>query len=392
MIEDFKRFAIHLIKHIQMASIYIENYGCTANYDDGAIIAGILTESGHIIVKDIEESDIVIINSCTVKNVTVNTIFRQIENVNETNKKLIITGCMPIAEKSKLDKLLKKGMGLVSTQNISKISNVVESVIANEQVVLTNKNKETKLGLPKIISDKRIASIQISHGCLSTCTFCSTKLAKGNLISYPKEQITEEVKKYADLGYKRINLTSTDNACYGFDLGYNLVDLLKEVVSIEGDFIIRVGMGNPEHTRKYIYELIEIYKNPKIMKFAHFPVQSGSNNILKEMKRNHTIEEFEEIVNQFRKEIPGISISTDIIVGYPTETEDDFRQTVEMVKRLKFEVMNISKFASRTGTRASKLKQLKTHDIKRRSIELTNVYNEIKQENKEIKKRLVVLN
>src|SRR3989338_2336901 len=140
MIEDFKRFAIHLIKHIQMASIYIENYGCTANYDDS-----------------------VIINSCAVKNVTVNTIFRQIENVNETNKKLIITGCMPIAEKSKLDKLLKKGMGLVSTQNISKISNVVESVIANEQVVLTNKNKETKLGLPKIISDKRIASIQISH-------------------------------------------------------------------------------------------------------------------------------------------------------------------------------------------------------------------------------------
>ena len=104
------------------------------------------------------------------------------------------------------------------------------------------------------------------------------------------------------------------------------------------------------------------------------------------------VRKFEEIVNQFRKEIPGISISTDIIVGYPTETEDDFRQTVEMVKRLKFEVMNISKFASRTGTRASKLKQLKTHDIKRRSIELTNVYNEIKQENKEIKKRLVVLN
>ena len=367
-----------------MASVYIENYGCTANYDNGTIIAGLLVESNHSIVSDINESDVVIINSCAVKNKTVNKIFSQIEDLrkNYRDKKLIITGCMPVSEKDKLSRFLDVGIALVSTQNITEIPNVAEKVLANEQVVLTSKRKEIKLGLPKVFNDNKIVSVQIAEGCKSACTFCSTKLAKGNLVSYPKEKIVDEVKKYVELGYKRINLTSTDNACYGFDLGYNLADLLKEIVKIEGEFIIRVGMGNPEHTRKYVDELAEVYKNPKIMKFVHLPVQSGSNKILKEMGRKYTVEEFEAMVYKFREEVPGITISTDIIVGYPTETEEDFQETVDLVKRLRFEVINLSKFASRTGTYASKLKQLSTQIIKQRSVELNNVYNEIKEERK----------
>lgn len=380
---------------LYMASIFIENYGCTANYDNGAIIAGILIENNHDIVKDVNESDVVIINSCAVKNKTVNKIFSQIKDIknNYQDKKLIITGCMPVAEKDKLDKFLKQGVALVSTQNITAISDVINKVLNNEQVVLTNKRKEIKLGLPKLLNDNKIASVQIAEGCKSFCGFCATKFAKGNLISYPKERIVEEVKKYVNLGYKRINLTSTDNACYGFDLGYNLADLLREIVKIEGDFIIRIGMGNPEHTRKYVDELVEVYKNPKIMKFVHLPVQSGSNKVLKEMKRNYTIEEFENIINKFRKAIPGISISTDIIVGYPTETAEDFQETVDLVKKLKFEVMNISKFASRPRTLASRIKQLPSQLIKQRSVELTKVYKEIRSEifNERIDNRLIII-
>ncbi len=366
-----------------MASIYIENYGCTANYDNGAIIAGMLLESDHQIVRDVNECDVVIINSCAVKNVTVSKILSQIEDIkkNYSDKKLIITGCMPVSEKNKLSKFLSLGVALVSTQNITEISEVVNKVLNNEQVVLTNKRKEIKLGLPKINFSDKIASIQISEGCKSFCGFCSTKLAKGDLTSYPKEKIVEEVKKYINLGYRKINLTSTDNACYGLDLGYNLVDLLKEIINIDGRFIIRVGMGNPEHTRKYVDDLIEVYKNPKIMKFVHLPVQSGSNKVLKEMKRKYTVEEFEDIINKFRKEIPEIDISTDIIVGYPTETEEDFIKTLELVKKLKFEVINISKFASRPGTYANKLKQLSSQIIKERSIELTKAYSEIRKMN-----------
>src|SRR3989338_2087438 len=365
-----------------MATIYLDNYGCTANYDNGAIIAGLLVESGHSIVNDVEESDVVVINSCAVKNVTVNKIFSQIEYIkdNYKDKKLVITGCMPVAEKDKLKNYMKEGIALVSTQNITEIPEAINKVLANEQVILTNKRKEIKLGLPKLNQDTKIASVQLAEGCRSFCSFCATKFAKGNLISYPKEKIIEEVKKYLKLGYKRINLTSTDNACYGFDLGYSIVDLLKEIDEIKGEFQVRVGMGNPEHVRKYVDELIEVYKSQKIMKFVHFPVQSGSNKILKEMKRNYKIEEFIEIVKKFRENIPGITISTDIIVGYPTETEEDFQQTIDLVKRLEFEVINISKFASRPRTLASKLKQLPTQIIKQRSVKMTKLYKEIRSE------------
>ena len=368
-----------------MASIYIENYGCIANYDDGAIIAGLLIENNYSIVKDVEESDVVIINSCAVKNVTVNKIFYQIEEICKKykDKKLIITGCMPSAEREKLDKYMKEGVGLVSSQNIIQIPEIVERVLNNEQVILTTKNKTIKLGLPKYVEkNTKICSIQIAQGCLSVCRFCSTKLAKGNLVSYPKEKIVEEVKEYVKKGYRIINLTSTDNGCYGFDLKYNLSDLINEVVKIEGNFQLRIGMGNPQHMKYYYKDLIQAYKNEKVLKFLHIPIQSGSNKVLKEMRRDYTIEELKEIVEEFRKEINGITISTDIIVGYPTEDDEDFKETVELVKEISFEVINISKFASRTGTYASKLKQLSSQKIKERSVELAKVYNEIKEKNK----------
>jgi len=357
-----------------MVSVYIENYGCTANYDDGAIMAGLLLEANHNIVKDVDEADVIVINSCAVKNVTVNRISTQIEKLNY--KKMIITGCMPVSENERLNKIAPNA-SLVSSQNIVDIVDVVNKVFEGEQIVLTNKNKKSKVGLPKYTEDK-FASIQISQGCKSFCRFCSTKLAKGDLVSYSKEEIVNEVKKYFNLGYKRINLTSTDNGCYGFELGYNLADLLNEIVKINGEFTIRVGMANPQHLKFFTDKLVECYKNNKIMKFLHIPVQAGSNKVLKEMRRDYTIEEFKEIVNKFRKEIPGITISTDIIVGYPTETEEDFNETVKLVEELKFEVMNISKFALRPGTYASKLKQLPTQEIKKRSTILTEVYNGIK--------------
>jgi len=365
-----------------MTTIYIENYGCVANYDNGAIIAGMLDSEGYTIVKDALDADVAIINSCAVKNKTVNKIVYSIDKIKEQypNKKIIITGCMAVSERNKLKEYLKNGVALISTQNITSIHSLIPKLLNGEQIVLLNKRKELKLGLPKLESNNKIASIQISEGCLSACTFCSTKLAKGNLTSYPKEKIVDEVKKYVDSGYKRINLTSTDNACYGFDLGYDLPTLLEDVVKLEGNFIIRVGMGNPEHTLKYLNKLIEVYKNPKIMKFVHLPVQSGSNKVLKEMKRKYMIETFKEIINKFRKEIPEIHISTDMIVGYPTETEEDFQETLNLVKELKFEVMNISKFASRTGTSASRLKQLSSQVIKQRSVELTELFNQIKKE------------
>ena len=278
-----------------MASVNILQYGCTANYDNGNIIAGLLIENNHSIVNNTEEADVVIVNSCTVKGKTADKIHHKIRELIEDGKKLVVTGCMPSADNKLLKEIAPKA-ALISTQNITEINNVINKLLEGENLILTNKRKEIKLGLPKLNPDNKIASIQISEGCTSNCGFCSTKLAKGNLFSYPKEKIIEEVKKYVNQGYKRINLTSTDNGCYGIDLGYNLVDLLKDVIEIDGDFNVRVGMSNPEHVKRYYKELAELYNNEKIMKFIHIPVQAGSDKVLQEMNRKYTVKEYKEIV------------------------------------------------------------------------------------------------
>jgi len=211
---------------------------------------------------------------------------------------------------------------------------------------------------------------------LGDCSFCITKLAKGNLQSFPKEDIINEIKKRIEEGYKRINLTSTDNGCYGLDINTSLVSLLKNITEIPGDFKIRIGMINPNYAKLYLNDLIKIYKSDKIIKFLHIPVQSGSNKILKDMNRKYKVQDFINVVSKFRKNILGINISTDIIVGYPTESEEDFEETLNLVKKIKPEVLNISKFTSRPGTKASRLKQLKTEEIKRRSVILTNLYKD----------------
>jgi len=151
------------------------------------------------------------------------------------------------------------------------------------------------------------------------------------------------------------------------DINENLPSLLREVVKIEGNFLIRVGMGNPQYMKSFIPELVEVYKNDKIMKFLHIPVQSGSDKVLKEMKRGHTVEDFKNIVKEFRNNIPDMNIATDVIVGYPTETKADFLQTKKLIEEIKPEVINISKFASRPGTEAAKLKPMRTQVVKYRS-------------------------
>jgi len=221
--------------------------------------------------------------------------------------------------------------------------------------------------LPYIPSKEDITIIPISEGCLGDCNYCSVKFARGKLKSYKIEDIIKQIKG------KKILLTSQDTGCYGLDINTNLVELLKQVVKVKGNFQVRVGMMNPEHVLPILKDLVEVYKDKKIFKFIHIPIQSGSNNVLKEMNRRYTVEDFIKIVKEFRKQIPEIHISTDIIVGYPTETEEDFKKTINLLEKLKLEVINLSRFAPRPKTAALKLKQLPVEEIKRRSIIISKI-------------------
>ncbi len=360
-----------MISNYVIMKVYIKTYGCCANQNDSEIMEGILEKNSFKLVNDLKNSNVIIVNTCIVKDRTFNKIAYKIKDIVNKfpDKKLIIAGCMAESEIEYCKKIAPNSL-LLGPMHIRDITKVIKN---NKSYV--GKTKKEKLNLPIKRKDKNVANVQIASGCVNYCSFCESKLAKGRLVSFPENKIVKEVKKAVKEGCKRINLTSTDNGCYGFDIKTNLPSLIKEILdNVKGDYKIRIGMMNPEHVLKYLDKLIEIYKNERIIKFLHIPVQSGSNRILKEMNRNYKTEDFKLIVKRFRKEIKDIKISTDIIVGYPTESNLDFEKSVKLIKEIKPEVLNISKFSSRPGTKASKLKQLKSQEIKRRSVMMNNIF------------------
>lgn len=361
-----------------MVKIYIETYGCAANQDDTSIIKGLLKKENYTLTDDVKKANIIIVNTCIVKGKTESKVISKLKKFIEDypNKKLIIAGCMPEAEYEICKKIAPKA-SLINTQHLKDITKIIKN--KNKILKFLGKSKENKLNLPKITKYKDIVNIQIAEGCLSNCYFCITKLAKGNLHSFPKEDIIKEIKLRLKQGYKRINLTSTDNSCYGLDINTNLPSLLKDIIKIKGDFKVRIGMMNPNYAKRYLKNLIKIYKSKKVIKFIHLPIESGSNKVLKDMNRNYKVKDFIKIVKKFRKEIPDINISTDIITGYPSESKEDFNKTIELIKKIKPEVLNISKFTPRPKTEASKLKQLPSQIIKERSKKLSEEFKKLKK-------------
>jgi threonylcarbamoyladenosine tRNA methylthiotransferase CDKAL1 len=178
-------------------------------------------------------------------------------------------------------------------------------------------------------------------------------------------------------GCKEIWLSSTDNGCYGKDIGSDLVNLLRSCCLVKGDYKIRVGMMNPMYLPCMLKDMIEVFSdNDKIFKFLHIPVQSGSERILRKMKRGHTVENYRNIVKSFRKAFPEITIATDVIIGFPSETNEDFLKTIDLLKETEPDIVNSSKYSSRSGTEACKLKQVDSYIVKQRSEQLHKLIKE----------------
>lgn len=355
--------------------LHIKTYGCQANIADSEAIAGILKNNNYELTDNEDEADAIIVNTCSVKNATQSKELHYIKEKSKT-KKIIVGGCL--TKTLDIRKYAPEVTAIFDTNSILKIPGVLET----EQDHFSNQ-KENRIVAPIIRKDSGIGIISIAEGCLNSCTFCATKLARGNLRSYRIGDIKRNVEKAVEEGCKKIYLTSQDDGCYGFDIKTNLPELLNELTTIDGDYVIRVGMMNPWHLTKILPDLIEAYKSEKIIKFLHIPVQSGSEKILKHMKRIHTVENYKIAVKEFRKNFPEISIATDIIVGYPSETEEDFKLTYNLIAETKPEVLNISKFSSRPGTKAAELKQLSSEIIKERSVKLNSLYQKIRFQNSE---------
>ena len=366
--------------------VYIDSYGCTFNKADAQIMAGVLVENEIEIVDSIQQADVIIVNTCYVKLPTENKVVYKIQKLQEDypDKKIIVSGCMVEIDPEKLDKI-GPNCSWIGPHQLNKSAEVVSGAYCGEVIRETGFTKESKVGVPKLTDDSLIHIIQICEGCLGACAFCCTRFARGPLNSYPIRDIVDEAKEAIANGACEIQLTAQDTAAFGRDSGEKLSDLIKEVANLDGDFRVRVGMMHPKNIMGEVDEIIDAMKHPKVYDFIHLPIQSGSDKVLSEMRRGHTIDQYLDIVSRFKSEIPDLTLAVDVIVGYPTETDEDFNLTVELLENVKPSLIHLSKYQHRKGAASSSLKEIPRHIMKERSKFLSEIKSKItEEENREL--------
>lgn len=352
--------------------IFVDVYGCTANKADASLIQGLLLEKKHSIVKNAKDADIILILTCTVINTTEQKIFSKLKKYKELRKTVIIAGCMASVQQDKIREILPKAKFLPPNY-----SHHVIDLIEKEKTVFKDKNK-TKF--PKYF-DSITSPIAIAEGCMFSCAYCITTLARGKLRSFPINEIKKDVKFAVKNNCKEIQITAQDTSSYGFDKNSNLGDLIRNITQVKGEYRIRIGMMNPYTCKKNLSSIINSYESSKVYKFVHLPVQSGDNNILEKMNRKYEIKDFIEIVEIFREKYPDITLATDVIVGFPSETDEQFQNTIRILKKVKPDITNITRFSARPKTAAKKMKgRIKTETVKERSRELTELCSKISHE------------
>ena len=321
------------------------------------------------------DSDVNVIVTCIVKTPTEHRMIHRISKLTEEGKPLIVAGCMPMVERGIVERLNPRA-SLIGPSSISRIVDAVKIALDGGRAVFLER-ESYNICMPRVRRNPIVGIVEIAQGCLSACSFCQVRFARGKLVSYPPNMIIEEVRRALADGCREIWITSQDNACYGFDIGLKLTDLLKRILSIEGDFYVRIGMMNPAYVKPMVDDLIECLNNEKCFKFVHLPVQSGSNRILKLMRRMYTVEDYLEIVDRLRSNVDKLSIATDIIVGFPSETDEDFQSTIDLIKEVEYDSVNISKFGARPLTEAAKMKPLPSSIVSERSRIASEIAREI---------------
>jgi threonylcarbamoyladenosine tRNA methylthiotransferase CDKAL1 len=365
---------------INAAKIFIEGHGCSASLADTEIMRGLVEHEGYELVESEDQADLSVLVTCTVKSVTEQRMLSRIRELSIGSRKVVVAGCLPKADPEKV-RVIDRGMSMIGPGNLDGLLPTIRSTLQGETLVSLQPKKLVKTGMPRNRFNKTIGIVEISSGCLSSCTFCQVKLVKGVVFSYPENEIVDEARRFISEGAREIWLTSTDNAAYGRDSKTSLPSLIRKVCALDGDFKVRIGMMNPLITDRIFEELIDCLKDEKVFKFVHLPVQSGSDRILLEMQRGYTVNEFESTVARLRKEIPELTLSTDFIVGFPTESDSEFEESMRLVERTRPDVLNLSRFGARSGTKAAVMSgQISPEEAKRRSRIMTEAARRIQNQ------------
>ena len=368
-------------------SFFIRTYGCQMNELDTDIMVGQLRRRGLNQVFEEGQADLLIFNTCSIRDLAERKVMGKIGQIGRATKHrpiIGVTGCMAMAKKESLFKKLPHIDFVLGTNNITDLNEVLNDVVqTNRQQIRTDKEFEENLDyLVAERKDKVKAYVSIIRGCDKYCTYCVVPYTRGKEVSRPPEDIVEEVQQLAASGYKEITLLGQNVNSYGKDQpDWKCLfhDLLYKLDAVDGIERIRFLTSHPIDITVNLMEAIRDL--PSACEFVHFPIQAGSSRILKKMHRIYTKEQYFEKVHQLREIVPNASLGTDIIVGFPTETDEEFEETMEVFRQIRYSIAFLYTYSARKGTPAIRWKDDIPDEVKNERLQrLMELHNQIAAE------------
>jgi len=302
-----------------------------------------LLRGGHDVRAAESEADAHLLVTCTVVERTERDMVKRIRALAATGKPLVVAGCMAGAQRG-LVHGIAPGAHVVPPRRWAEVA----SLFAADDACAERARDAEATGL-----GSHDAIVPIAQGCVGRCTYCITRVARGRVTSYPIEEVVGRVRSHVVRGVREVKLTGQDTAAWGVDLGRGLPELLAAVTAIPGEFRVRVGMADPLAVLPILDDLVAAYGSEKVFKFLHLPAQSGDDGILGRMERGYAVADFERIAAAFRRRFPGLTLSTDVIVGFPGETEETVARTLDLLGRVRPDLVNVTRFSPRPGTPAA---------------------------------------
>ena len=343
---------------------YVETYGCQQNEADSEKLRGYLVQSGYAIVNDAEGADVVVMNTCAIREHAEQRVFGNLGALTHTKKrhpeqKIFLCGCM--AGETKVSDRIKKSYphvdGCFSTHHLWQFPEILWNVLSKKkrQFYIEDEPGSIAEGIPQVRDNALKAWVSIMYGCNNFCTYCIVPYVRGRERSRKKEDILAECRSLIENGCKEITLLGQNVNSYGKDLadGVDFSDLLAEIAAIEGDFLIRFMTSHPRDAGKKLFDTMA--SSPKIAKQLHLPFQSGSSRVLKAMNRHYDREKYLELVHYAKSVMPDLVLTSDVIVGFPGETEAEFEETISLIEEVRYDSLFTFIFSPRTGTPAASM-------------------------------------
>ena len=372
-------------KHQPPRKVYIETYGCQMNVSDSELMSGILTQAGHTTVNDIETADVILLNTCAIRENAETKVINRLEHLNHRKRRdpnLIIgvCGCMAQHLRQKLIDAAPYVDIMMGPDAYRDLPMALNAVVSGDPFLGLQLDKtEDYADIAPVRKEGIRAWLTIQRGCDKMCTFCIVPFVRGRERSIPLKLLTDDVKKLVEEGFKEIVLLGQTVNSYN-DGKHDFGDLLWQISEVDG--IERVRFTSP-HPADATNSMIEAMQNsPKVCKQLHLPLQSGSTQVLERMRRTYTAEEYTELILKIRDRIPQIALSTDVIVGFCGETEEDFEQTYQLMSDIKFDSAFMFKYSDREGTLANKILKddIPEKDKARRLNEIITLQEQISSE------------